>query len=241
MKTIITSNPSGPRSFFEEQFLTNPCAEIPLTTIRPRGTTSILSGASSGVHLDGTKPYLRDIKIRGQEITGIWLDELAEIEDYEDFDMAKDNPIHPEVHEALTKLAERMTAWFVEQKINGSYDDTKLSLLAPSMLTVNTPGKGYKKHNHIGGEEFYPQSVYVGKTNRLIFVFKPVDAQPYSEMEMTENEAQTQLDKFRSVANMAAGGNFLGELKAIRELESKAREQEAMKDKFNEYAEFGSW
>lgn len=154
--------------------------------------------------------------------------------------MTKQEKQHSEVHKALADLAERMTQWFQDHNETGA-KDTVLSLLAPATLTVQVAGKGYRKHSHIGGEEFIPQSVYVGKTNRLIFVSKPVDAQPYSEMEMTENEAMTHLDKLRAVANMAAGGDFAGELKAIRELESKAREQEAMKDKFSEYADFGSW
>lgn len=170
-------------------------------------------------------------QIQGTSVDAIWIDEIGEI-------MATNAaPMSQEVTDRLNDLAVRMTEYFQANK-------EQVTLLSPGSLTVTIPGKGYSKANHIGGEQFTIDRVRVGSAkagSRLIFVFKPTAASSYSDMEMTENEAQTQLDGFRSAANFAAGGDFLGELKAIRRIDSIAREHEAAKEKVNDYPEFGAW
>lgn len=172
-------------------------------------------------------------KIRGHEISEIWIDE-----DFGDIDMAaKPEAVSTEAIARLNELAGRMTDYFKANK-------ESVSLLSPGNLTVTIQGKGYSKANHIGGENFTFERAYVGSAkagSRLIFVFKPVAASAYAEMEMTENEAQAQLDGFRAAANLAAGGDFVAELKEVRLVESKAREAETVKEKFAEYPEFGAW
>lgn len=152
--------------------------------------------------------------------------------------MAKEDRTHPEVQQALEKLAACMTASF-EKDANTL---PAVTLLSPSALTVSVPGKGYRKINHVGGEEFRPVRVTVGKTGKLIFVFKPLAAAVYAEMEMLEVDAQTQLEGFRQMANDACGsGNFVDAMRAIRQIETKAYEQEQVKEKAAVYEEFGSW
>ncbi len=170
--------------------------------------------------------------IRGKEITGIWLDEFG------DFDMATSAAtLSQEAIDRLNELAGRMTEYFTKHK-------PTVSLLSPGTLTVTVPSKGFQKVNHIGGEDFTVSRAYVGSQkagSRLIFVFKPSSASTYTEMEMNENDAQTQLDGFRAAANLAAGGDFIAELKEVRRIDSAAREADAVKEKFNDYAEFGAW
>lgn len=172
-------------------------------------------------------------KIRGSGFDQIWIDE-----DFGDFDMAaKPEAVSTEAIARLNELAGRMTDYFKAHK-------ETVSLLSPGNLTVTMPGKGYSKANHIGGENFTFRRAYVGSAkagSRLIFVFKPMAASVYTEMEMTENEAQAQLDGFRAAANLAAGGDFVAELKEVRLVENKAREAETVKEKFAEYPEFGAW
>ena len=171
-------------------------------------------------------------KLSGTDFTNVWIDELG------DLGMAaKAEPVSQEAIDRLNELAGEMN-----EHLRSSV--AKVTLLSPGNLTVTVAGKGYSKVNHIGGEEFTISRVYVGSAkagSRLIFAFKPVAASSYSEMEMNENEALASIDGFRAVVDAAAGDDFVGQLKVIRQIDSKAREAEAVKDKFNDYPEFGAW
>lgn len=194
----------------------------------PNGQVRVMTGTGLKTVAPAPPPG-----IRGKEITAIWIDE-----EFGDIDMAaKPEAVSSEAIARLNELAGRMTDYFKANK-------ESVTLLSPGNLTVTIPGKGYSKANHIGGESFTFERAYVGSAkagSRLIFVFKPTAASAYTEMEMTENEAQTQLDGFRAAANFAAGGDFVAELKEVRRVESAAREAETVKEKFAEYPEFGAW
>jgi len=137
----------------------------------------------------------------------------------------------------LEKLSARITDHFKEQ----AESDLTVSLMSPGMLTVNVQGKGYRKQNHIGGEDFIASSVYIGAQGKLIFKFKPVAAAQYIEMEMNEVDAAANLSGFRSLANIAAGGDFFAELRNIRALASRAKQAQEVVEKAAVYENFGSW
>ena len=143
----------------------------------------------------------------------------------------------PEVHARLVELTEAMNNYF---KSKGEAEPT-VTLLAPGSLTVDIPGKGYRKQNHIGGEEFIVDSVRLGAGNKLIFIFKPTGATSYSTMEMNEVDAAASLQGFRAIANFAAAGDFFGELREIRALAGKAKQIKEAAEKINTYPEFGTW
>jgi hypothetical protein len=185
--------------------------------------------------LAGTPPH------NGATFDGIWLDELVPIDEafYHEIrnTMSKETAIHPEVAAALESLVER-----INTAIDTPSDtDPVMSLTGPATLTVSVPGKGYRKHPHVGGEDFTPKNVRVGAGGKLIFAFKPAAAAQYTEMEMNEVDAAAQLDSFRAFANTAVGGDFFGELRAIRQLATKAREAEEVVEKSAQYREFGTW
>lgn len=155
--------------------------------------------------------------------------------DNPEFDMSND--AKTEMQQELEKLAGCMTDYFKEQ----AESELTVSLLSPGQLTVNVPQKGYRKQNHIGGEDFIASSVYVGAQSKLIFKFKPVAAAQYTEMEMNEVDAAAALSGFRTLANLAAGGDFFAELRSIRNLASKAKQAQEVVEKAAVYADFGSW
>jgi hypothetical protein len=197
----------------------------------PGAQTVFMSGRRGGKSIAMEVLKARE-KLSGTDFTNVWIDELGEI------DMAANaEPMSQEAISRLNELAGEMSDYF-RASVN------KVTLLSPGNLTVTVAGKGYSKINHIGGEEFTIDRVYVGSAkagSRLIFAFKPVAASQYTEMEMNENEALASLDRFRMAADSACGDDFVGQLKVIRHIDSKAREAEAVKDKFNDYPEFGAW
>lgn len=171
-------------------------------------------------------------KIRGISPDFMIFDELATTES----DMAKQDveALSAEAQQRLEKLAETMTQFFQESRHS-------VTLLSPGNLTVSIPGKGFSKVNHIGGEEFTAKRAYLGKRNKLIFVFAPEAASAYTEMEMTEPDALQNLAGFKLLADQAAGTDFYAELQAVRRMESDVREAEQVKEKFDQYEAFGSW
>lgn len=147
------------------------------------------------------------------------------------------NEAQTEVTQALDALATRMTDYITQQ----SESDLSTTLLSPGQLTVDVPGKGYRKQNHIGGEEFVVTSVRRGAGGKLLFTFKPTAAAQYTKMEMNEIDAAANLDGFRATMNLAAGGDFFAEIRNIRALATKEKEAKEVVEKAAVYADFGSW
>lgn len=138
----------------------------------------------------------------------------------------------------LADLAADLTAHFLSAGANADGINT-CSLTGPESLTVTTEGRGYSKLPHLGGEEFIPDTAYLGKRGKVIVCFKPRDAAAYSTMEMPIEEALVKLDGFSIIANDLEGPPLMERLKGLKREESKLREQEKMKDKFVEYADIG--
>lgn len=148
--------------------------------------------------------------------------------------MAVDIALRKQTKVRLQQLAANMTRAMSAQKLC-------VSLLAPGNLTVRLRAKGYQQRHHIGGESFVATSVTLGRRGYFIFCFKPASVQVYETMEINEFEAPTRLQDFLDMADVAAGGDFYGELAAIRQLEAQARAAQAAKAKFADYPDFGSF
>ncbi|MFK3741034.1 hypothetical protein [Massilia sp. TN1-12] len=173
------------------------------------------------------EPYMRDLKkMRPEDFNRLYNVE---------FTMNKE--AHSEVSQALDALAARMSDYFAER----TESEVSTTLLSPGQLTVEVPGKGYRRQNHIGGEEFVATSVRQGAAGKLIFVFKPTAASQYTKMEMNEVDAAANLDGFRATMNLAAGGDFFAEIRSIRALATKEKEAKEVVEKAAVYADFGSW
>lgn len=122
-------------------------------------------------------------------------------------------------------------------------DSPKFMLMEPMVLTVYN-GRGFSKVPSVGGEEFKAVGCYVGKTGKLIYKFKPVDAASYQHMELPEHAANRSFGReFAKFINDVAGHDFKKrKADAAREAALKA-EQEKLKDRQEKYADigFGSW
>lgn len=137
----------------------------------------------------------------------------------------------------MEKLAEEMEVYIA------SAPSVKVRLAAPEMLTVMIPGKGFSKVSHIGGEEFIPHGVYLGKRDKLIATFKPVDAVTYHHMEMPVDEAMTNLAGYDEFATNSCDGGYSLRIRDIRNNVQRAQELEQVAEKSAQYADlgFGSW
>jgi hypothetical protein len=184
-------------------------------------------------------------EIRGTEASFVIMDECTDSLAFtnEDFrklyltdPMSKDDTL-TEVQQELDKLCERMTAYFAA----APDIDITTTLSGPGNLTVSVPGKGYRKRNHVGGEEFVAKSARRGASDKIIFVFKPASASEYTEMEMTEVDAAAQLNGGRALLNAAAGGDFFAELRNIRAIGQKQKQALEVVAKQATYPDFGSW
>lgn len=188
-------------------------------------------GAGPGGVWDGVYGALALDREARQTMTPEEFNRLYNVE----FNMSKE--AQSGVSQALDALATRMTDYFAEQ----SESDVSTTLLSPGQLTVEVPGKGYRKQNHIGGEEFVASTVRQGAGGKLIFVFKPTAASQYTKMEMNEIDAAANMDGFRATMNLAAGGDFFAEIRSIRSLATKEKEAKEVVEKAAVYADFGSW
>lgn len=138
---------------------------------------------------------------------------------------------------ALADLAADLTAHY------NSFDPEQLNsctLLGPEQLTVEVTGRGYKKVAHMGGEDFIPNSAYVGKRGKIIVVFRPVGAASYQTMEMAADDAVSNLSAFEALS-ITEGGDYKTRMKAISLKAVKLKEREAVKDKAEDYPDFGSF
>ncbi|UUZ75422.1 hypothetical protein LP414_27285 [Polaromonas sp. P1(28)-13] len=134
----------------------------------------------------------------------------------------------------LADLATDMTTHF--SKLDDGINFCTLNGVA--LLTVERPGKGFSKVSHIGGEDFIPQSAYVGKRGKIIVRFKPKEAAAYEVMEMAADEAMTQMAGFSLLTEMP-DGDYVTHIRLLNKEASNIREKESVKDKFVEYEAIG--
>jgi hypothetical protein len=113
----------------------------------------------------------------------------------------------------------------------------------PMSLTVKKSDGSYSKRPHIGGEDFRLVRCYVLKREKLIYVFRAIEAIDYLEMEMDEGQAKRALAGFDTYIKEIGGADF--ELLKKSAMKKLATEAEKIKnaDKEERYAElgFGSW
>jgi hypothetical protein len=138
---------------------------------------------------------------------------------------------------ALADLAADLTSHYMSFNPE---DLNSCTLLGPEQLTVEVEGRGYRKMAHMGGEDFTPLSAYVGKKRKIIVVFKPVHADAYSTMEMTADEAVTNLSGFEALS-VTNEGDYRTRMRLIASKATKLKEREAVKDKSSDYDNFGSF
>ena len=146
----------------------------------------------------------------------------------------------PEVEQSdeeleLDLLAEEITA------VMAATTETFM-LSAPMLLTVKRPGGTFAKVAHVGSEDFQPVRAYMGKRNKMIFVFKPVMVSEYSEMEMDEASATANLVAFKDYLR-----EFVGDIEykagQIKARIAGNKEREKLADRAETYKNigFGSW
>lgn len=114
------------------------------------------------------------------------------------------------------------------------------SLVGPETLTVHVAGRGYRKEAHVGGEDFIPFEAYMGKKGKILVKFKPKQAAGYEHMEMTTDDALKSLSAFEALT-MMEHGSFTERHAQLSKERSKLREQERNRNKFEDYASFGSF
>lgn len=184
-----------------------------------------------------------DGAIVGTGIDWVIMDEFESItsKNFNEFyglDMAKKTPEEiSEVQQEIDKLCEHMTIFFQST----SESDIATTLSGPGMLTVNVPGKGYRKLNHVGGEEFVPTAARRGANDKIIVTFKPTAAASYTAMEMGEVDVAAQLTTGRQLLNESCAGHFFELLRAIKNIGAKERQVQEVIAKSEQYQEFGSW
>jgi hypothetical protein len=220
------------------------------------GASTAATATTISAHPAITVESIRKAK---SAITGVWLDEAAEIDlkalsdipkstGAEDMATKKTAAEVTQIKEAMVELATKVNDWLEEVRAGG--DDmrlredgpieTILTLKGPESLTVETDGK-YTKAPHIGGEEFTLDSVYLGKRGVIIAKFKPVVGESYQWMEMPVGMAAEKLNCFGEVAIECVENGLFASIDRINRAATAAHEVEANKEKFNEYAAFGSW
>lgn len=146
-------------------------------------------------------------------------------------DKAPDNPLSALLKEEIDTITQALRA-----------TEETFMLMAPEALTVKRSNGVYSKKAHIGSEDFKPDSVYMGKRGKLIFVFRPVMVADYTEMEMDETAAREKLMGFKDWCreNLAEVTAKIAETRAEKAVEA---EQTAMAKRQEEYAHlgFGEW
>lgn len=162
---------------------------------------------------------------------------VDEVDGFTEEDMKSYVPTEsPEVQKALNDLAAEINEGFKDAAGAGA----RVELLASELLTTLT-AKGYSKTPHIGGEDFIPVSVHLGKRGKLIAVFKPTEAAAYQVMEMAVDDAITKLSSFDDILDICCEGGYKSRLSDIRKLTLQAREVEELAAKGAVYEEYGSW
>lgn len=149
-----------------------------------------------------------------------------------------------EDNKAIERSEEELELDLLAEGISRILDGTTetFMLSAPVSLTVRRHNNTYSKLAHVGSEDFAPVRCYMGKRNKLIFVFKPVMISEYLEMEMDEVSAKANLMGFKEFLTQFVGdieyrtGQVKAQIAAKKEAEKLADRHEAYKD-----IGFGSW
>lgn len=116
-----------------------------------------------------------------------------------------------------------------------------VTLGEPAQLTVRRSDGSYRKRAFIGGEDFTTSSVYVGKTGKMIAVFKPKLRFPgpsadYAFVESEFEEAKRLFEGFQNAIEVALQFADDSLVKDVREQMLKDRYGESYDD-----PRFGSW
>jgi hypothetical protein len=147
--------------------------------------------------------------------------------------------LSPEAVAALENLAQIMT-----ERLGGMpKPDRRVTLSGPMSVTVMRKA-GFGKRNHIGGEEFVMEEVYVGSGklgHRLIFRMRPTAVSDYDYIELPQGDCESSLNHWRQVADHAAGGNFYVELEKVRTIDFAKLQEIENQRLSSEYQEFGAW
>lgn len=175
------------------------------------------------------------LRLKGNEYDQIWTDELEKTEVNTDID---DKAM---LEAGLADLAQEMTDAFKELQGDTTIDACRLtSGESLTVLTRVTAGGGsYAKVGHIGGEEFIPSEAYVGKKGKILVKFKPTSVASYVVMEMPADEALTKLEGFDLLSVLKDGTSYRHRIATLRSAGTRIREQEANKDRFEEYKDLG--
>ena|GEM_PF-2241991 len=216
------------RESFEQQYQFNPDLGIS-SSIRPFGKSMLMSTPLRKNDLFGDFT-----KIKGRTADWIITDEVAQINHVED-EMAT-TEMSEVSKAALEKLAAEMQKGFESAK-------PVVTLLAPESLTVLMTSKGYQKAGHIGGEEFVPQSIYLGKKGKLIACFKPREAAAYQHAEMPVDDALVKMAGFAEAAEASCADGYKSRMNDIKKEVTQQRDAERLAEKADVYKDigFGSW
>ena len=160
-------------------------------------------------------------------------DEFAEIKE-EVMIGLKTAEVSEETKAKLEALAEELTG-NLKQNASSVY-----TLLSAELLTTMS-SKGYAKTSHIGGEEFYADSVYLGKKGKLIAVFKPVGAAAYGTMEMPVDFAIAKLSDYDIALENSCANGYKSRMSHVENSARSEREIKQLAEKGSDYEEFGSW
>jgi hypothetical protein len=130
----------------------------------------------------------------------------------------------------------------INEKI-AEHPSPNLMLTGPGALTVISGSSKYSKANHMGGEEFRVSHCYVGKRNKLIYVFTPRAVTSYKSMEMLEMEAKQKLDGFTKYLAVIEDGNFQRKRNELLKNESVKKVEKEVANMTEKYESlgFGSW
>lgn len=147
-----------------------------------------------------------------------------------------------EQDDTMKALTEAVTAVIEAQNSDPLHRQHQM-LTEPLSLTVKKRDGSYSKRPHVGGEEFCPVKAYAGKRGKLIYVFKPLAAADYLEMEMDEAQAKRSLSGFKEWLDTVFDYELASQKKEAIKAVSLAAEREKLATRVDQYANlgFGSW
>jgi hypothetical protein len=127
----------------------------------------------------------------------------------------------------------------------GTKKSTQFALNAPYTATVKTRTGSYRKLPMIGMEVFTTESAYVGKSGKLIVVFKPLDmriASKYAFMEMPAEQAREFFTGFNRFMDELINEDFDEQVREFQAEAGRQEREERFAERSSRYDEsFGSW
>lgn len=85
-----------------------------------------------------------------------------------------------------------------------------------------------------------PVEAYLGKKGKIIVKLKPLQAAGYDLMEMPADQALNALVGF-NILSITPEGSYEDRVHSLNVVKAKLREQARNKDKFDQYADFGTF